>query len=479
MDSQKIYDIAVIGGGSAGYAAARTAHSLGLDVLVFDGSERLAGLCILEGCMPSKSLIETANRNRVIRNAGDFGIEVPPSSVDVKKVRDRKRFYIDDFANFRSGQLEDGRFKLVRSNARFTEHPGPDSPVQLESHHGEQRWQAKKVIIASGSIVHIPEIQGLKETGFWTSSDLLDAESLADSWIVLGGGAIALELAHYLEGIGRKVSVIQRSEQLLRGQDVDVAKVIEEDFIERGIAVHTGTELLSFHKNEESNLKSVKFSSKITGEVKQVEAAEILLALGRSPASHSLNVEAVSLEKNKSDHIQVNLHQKTSHPDIFAAGDITGEIEVVHIAIQQAEIAAKNAAAELRGEAAELEMDYRCKLFGIFTEPQIATVGLNEVECQAQKIPYLTASYPFNDHGKSMLMGTQRGFVKMLANPESGEVLGASVVGPEATEIIHEIVVAMHYRSTVKEFSSIPHYHPTLSEIWTYPSEEIMDMMEV
>jgi pyruvate/2-oxoglutarate dehydrogenase complex dihydrolipoamide dehydrogenase (E3) component len=168
---------------------------------------------------------------------------------------------------------------------------------------------------------------------------------------------------------------------------------------------------------------------------------------------------------------------QTSQPHIFAAGDVCSPLDVVHIAIQQGEIAARNAARLLSGKEADETIDYRLMLFGVFSHPQVAVVGATSEKLKRDDIPFLSASYPFNDHGKSMVMGETDGFVQMLAHAETGEILGACVVGPEATELIHEVVIAMNFRATVQQFMTIPHYHPTLSEIWTYPAEEIADQL--
>ena len=154
-----------------------------------------------------------------------------------------------------------------------------------------------------------------------------------------------------------------------------------------------------------------------------------------------------------------------------------GPLDVVHVAIQQGEIAARNAQTLLAGHSELESMDYRLLLLGVFSHPQVAVIGGTEASLAERGVPFIAASYPFADHGKSMVMGETDGFVKMLADPHTGEILGASVVGPEATELIHEVSVAMHFRSTVKQFISVPHYHPTLSEIWTYPAEELADML--
>jgi pyruvate/2-oxoglutarate dehydrogenase complex dihydrolipoamide dehydrogenase (E3) component len=175
--------------------------------------------------------------------------------------------------------------------------------------------------------------------------------------------------------------------------------------------------------------------------------------------------------------IMVAPTMQTSQEHIFAAGDVCSILDVVHVAIQQGEIAARNAHRLIHGQHPLEHMDHRLLLFGVFSHPQVAVVGAKEAELKKQGIPYVAASYPFDDHGKSMVMGECEGFVKMLAHRDTGEILGASCVGPEATELIHEVVVAMFHGCTVQRFMTIPHYHPTLSEIWTYPAEECADQI--
>ena len=466
MDSADDFDFAVIGGGSAGYAAARTAAGLGLRTVVIDGASELGGLCILRGCMPSKSLIETANAALKVRHAATFGVKAAWHGVDTALVRNRKRALIGDFAQYRTGQLEDGRFTLVRGTARFA---GPEELTVTLRESGETRTiRAGSTLIATGSVVAWPEVPGLQEAGVWTSDTLLDAEEVPDSFIVLGGGAIALEMAHYLEGIGRRVTVIQRGQHLLRGMDPDVAGVVQKSFSKR-MRVHTGTSLVRVERTPAG--KRVIFLKNGVEHVE--EAGEVLLALGRRAAVDGLALENAGVAVSRG-FAAVSETMQTSAPHIFAAGDVCGEAEVVHVAIQQGEMAARNAARLLRGEGDLEQMDYRLKLFGVFTEPQVAAVGMNEAEAAASGRPWKAASYPFNDHGKSLLMGAEEGFVKMIADTATGEILGASVVGPEAVELIHEVCVAMHFHCTVAEFASIPFYHPTLSEIWTYPAEDLM-----
>jgi pyruvate/2-oxoglutarate dehydrogenase complex dihydrolipoamide dehydrogenase (E3) component len=206
------------------------------------------------------------------------------------------------------------------------------------------------------------------------------------------------------------------------------------------------------------------------GKAVSISADEILFALGRVPNTALLGLENAGV-KTENGRIVTNGKMQTSAPHIFAAGDCTGPHEIVHIAVTQGEIAAHNIAQP----KSPRRMDYRLLISVVFTEPQVAFVGLTEKEATARKIPFLAASYPFNDHGKSLIMEAKDGFVKLLASPKSGEILGGACVGPVGGELIHEIVAAMAKRMTVHELAAMPHYHPTLAEIWTYPAEELAE----
>ena len=465
------YDVAVIGGGSGGYAAARTAVAEGKKVVVIDGADELGGLCILRGCMPSKALIETANRNLALRESEEFGISHEGSKVNMSTVIERKRFLIKDFSDYRAEQLQDGRFKLLRGFARFN----GEHSLEVKLNEGGEivPVKAKTFVVATGSTIFVPELQGLQDVGFITSDDILDMQDLPDSIVVLGGGAIALEMAHYLEGLGKEVTVIQRSAHLLTGMDTDLADELETALTSRTMKVHCGTSLQRFEKTQGAK-KRVVFAK--DGEEVAVEADEILMALGRVPNTKGMNLEAAGVELTPRGGIVVDKQMQSSAPQVFSCGDVCSPYELVHIAIEQGEIAADNAMAMLDGVAKRREIDYRLKLYGIFTEPQVAAVGMSEAEVRASGVEPLVDTHPFNDHGKSMIHGSKHGFVKLIAHPETKEILGGSVVGPEAVELIHEIVVAMAFHSTAGQLARIPHYHPTLSEIWTYPAEEIDEM---
>ncbi|MBS0660736.1 MAG: NAD(P)/FAD-dependent oxidoreductase [Verrucomicrobia bacterium] len=466
------YDFIILGGGSAGYAAARTAAGLGLQTLVVEGGEEVGGLCILRGCMPSKTVIESANRMLTLRRAAEFGLRADNLRVEPGEILARKRRMVEEFASYRRGQLAGGRFEFVRGFGRFTD------AHSLEILNADNRSlgtvRGKAFLLATGSVISRVDLPGLAEAGYLTSDDALELAEIPESLIVLGAGAIAMEAAHHLSGLGAKVTVINRGGQALREVDADIAHAVVEAMSARGVTFHLGTQVLGVERTPEGR-KRVRFAS-ASGE-QTVEAAEILMALGRSPATERLGLEHVPGLVVERGRPQTGANQRTTAEHIYAAGDVCGPHEIVHLAIQQGEIAARNAARALgKLDGGEETMDYRAKMFCVFTHPQIGVVGLSEREARAAGLDFAVATYPFADHGKSIVMGETEGFVKLLADRRDNRLIGGAVVGPEASDLIHEVGMALHLRATARDFALAPHYHPTLSEIWTYPAEELAGM---
>lgn len=462
------FDFVVVGGGSAGYAAARTAVDEGLATAVIEGGPEVGGLCILRGCMPSKAIIESANRFMTLKRAGEFGLRASGLEIHAPEIISRKRRLIADFADYRKKQLVDGRFVFIRGFAKFVD----GESIEIQHPDGsEELIGFRSAIIATGSTIAVPPVPGLADVPFLTSDDTLDLEELPESLIVLGAGPVALEMAHYFAALDVRVTIIQRSSQLLTGMDPEAAGALEAAFKARGISVFTGTSITAIN----SNADGVEVTFEHANRTQTVSAARLLNALGRQPATTGLGLEGIRVETSRKL-VKTNARQQTSRAHIFAAGDCSGPLEVVHVAIKQGEIAARNAARLLAGSAESTmeSTDYRLKLFAVFTEPQVAAVGFfSEAEARAVGISPICASYPFDDHGKSLVMSESEGFVKLMADSGSGEIIGGCVVGPHASDLIHEIVVAMHFRSTAAQLAAVPHYHPTLSEIWLYPAEEL------
>jgi pyruvate/2-oxoglutarate dehydrogenase complex dihydrolipoamide dehydrogenase (E3) component len=429
--------------------------------------------------MPSKTLLYSAEVLHLARNSGIFGLRPGAIGFDFQKVMARKARLVREFADCRHRQLRFGRFKFIRANARFVDaHTVELEPLaRLENtlKRGHQAalqpfrnsiLRAKYFVIATGSVVSPPPLPQLARVGYITSDEALSLKRLPKSLIILGGGAVACELAQFFSRFDVAVTMIQRSRNLLSCADRDAALVLEKVFRREGVRLFTDTQLLDAWGRK--GRKGVAFRH--CGKTVRVEAEEILFALGRIPNIGELRLERAGV-KTEGPLIPANERMQTNARHIYAAGDCTGQFDIVHIAVQQGEIAAHNIANPRRPR----RMDYRLFTLVVFSDPQVASVGLTETAAKEKKIPYVKATYPFDDHGKSFIMEAKDGFVKLLANPKTGEIIGGACVGPFGGDLIHEIVTAMAKRMTVHELAAMPHYHPTLSEIWSYPAEELAE----
>ena len=457
---KKRHDMIVIGGGSAGYAAARTARDAGADVAIVDQGP-LGGLCILRGCMPTKAILRSAEVAALLRRAKEFGLAPVSVQADLSAIVDRKDRLVREFADYRIQQLHDSKFTLYPSRAIFR------SPGEIVV--GDTVLSAGSFIIATGSRPSDVSIPGLAQVGSFTSDTILDLRTRPDSLIVLGGGAVALELGQFFARLGTRVTILQRSRTLLSGMDEAVGRALEAALLDEGIDVVTDAQLLQVaHEATGKRVLVMK-----DGRERSYVGEEILQALGRRPNIEGLHLDLakVAVEGGR---IVVDETLRTSQAHIYAVGDVNEISPIVHLAIQQGETAAYNA---MHPNGPAKALDHRLDAEVVFTDPQVAVVGLNESVCRAQGIPYLTASYPFVDHGKSLCRGATHGFVKLLCAPQTGELLGAQIVGPEAGELIHELIAVMYYHGTAADLVRMPHYHPTLAEIVTYPAESIVEQL--
>jgi pyruvate/2-oxoglutarate dehydrogenase complex dihydrolipoamide dehydrogenase (E3) component len=452
------YDLVAIGGGSAGFNAARTAAALGLRVAVVDGARQLGGLCILRGCMPSKTLIYSAEVLHLAGRAADFGLRIPAAAADMRAVQERKRRIIGDFARHRVNELESGDFDLIRSRARFLD------PNTLELADGG-RIRAAHFVVGTGSRFSVPPVPGLAAAPFWTSDDVLDLNFTPRSVIVLGGGLVGCELAQFLSRMGTRVRLIQRGPHLLRECSEESAGVVRRAFLDEGIEVVTDTQLTAIR----SVGAGVSASFRHRGRSLRRRADHLFNALGREPDTSGLSLAAAGVRTAPNGRILTNRWQQTSAPHIYAAGDCCGPHEIVHVAVQQGELAARHAAG-LRGLR---PVDESMLLSVVFTDPQVARIGWRECDLKRRRADFVAASHPFGDHGKSILMGAEYGYVKVLAAPRTGRILGAEIVGKDAGELIHCFSAPLAMRATVHDMLRAPWYHPTLSEIVTYPLDEL------
>lgn len=455
------FDFIVIGGGSGGYAAARTAREVLERVAIIDSSNVLGGLCILRGCMPSKTLIYSAEILHLASRGKEFGLEIPKAEIDMCSLHQRKIDIIKEFSEYRVEQLESDQFTLFRSHARFID----KQTIELSD---GTRLSADYFMVATGSTVSTPRINGLNDISFWTSDDILELNFLPDKVIVLGGGIVACELAQFLRRAGSEVVQIQRSSHVLKETSAAAASIIEECFRNEGIELYTDTQIQNISHKDSSYCVTFKQADN----VRQVKAPYLLNALGREAAIEELGLEKAEVDVDDSGKIVCSTMQQTSNPLIYACGDVAGPHEVVHVAILQGELAARHAT----GRVAE-PVNYDHLLSVVFTDPQLATVGLGEKQLKERGIDYLSAYYPFNDHGKSILMEAKNGYVKVFADRISGIILGSECISKDAGELIHSMAVAVTLKARVKELLKVHWYHPTLSEIWSYPLEDILEQM--
>ncbi len=451
------FDLVVIGAGSGGFAAARVATGLGKKVALIDRGP-FGGLCILKGCMPSKTLLRSAELAYLGRTSSALGVHYKKPTLDIPRIISRKNQIIKEFVDY--------RWQEVTSNPLITfinESGEFQSPQEMRV--GDRILQSDRFIIATGSRIDYPSLPGLEETGFITSDEALEITQLPRSLAVLGGGAVALELGQYFARLGVKVTILIRAQHLLSHEDKDIGTALGQYFQEEGIEIFHD---LIFEKvSKDGSLKSLDVSYK--GKIKSIKAEEILMATGRLPQLEGLNLEAAGI-KTDGQSITINDECETEAPGIFAVGDVTGICDLAHLAVYQGEIAGHNAVSHEKQKA-----DYRIVPYIIFTDPTFARVGISEKAAEQNGLRVLTATYPFDDLGKAICTGQTKGFVKMLADGSSGEILGVQILGPEGAELIHEMNVAMFFRATVHQFLRIPHYHPTLSEILTYPAESIAE----
>ncbi len=456
------FDLVVLGAGSAGYAAARVAATeLRARVALVDRGP-LGGLCILAGCMPSKALIQSGRVAHTIATAGEFGIRVPDWACDFAAVMARKDRLIAGFARYRAdGIRELPNTEVITGQARFV------GPNVLEV--GERRLTADRFVLATGSTPTVPPIPGLAEAGYMVSDQALTLAAKPASLIVIGGGVVALELGQFFARLGVAVTIVEVAPRLLAREDPDVSAVITRRLIKEGVTVHVGVKPVHVEQRGARKVVRVSFPD---GEARDLVADALLVATGRKPNVAGLGLEAAGV-KQEGARLTLTRCLQTTNEAIFAAGDVTGLSFLVHVAIAEGELAARNAllgcppspvAPHLYASAA-------------FTEPQIARVGLSEAEARQLGRPVLVGRYDFADHGKAELLGETDGFVKLIADPFEGEILGATVVGPEGSELIHELAAAISLRATVEQFLQVPHVHPTLAEIWTYPAESIRAQM--
>ena len=456
MMPQFDYDVLIMGGGgSAGFTAATTAMKSGARTAMVEAG-RLGGLCILAGCMPSKTLLHHAAEAKEAPKGEAF---------TYPEVLARKIAVVDYLAGSREKAVrakQEQGLTVLRGKAEFL-----DPHTLLVD---GKAVSAAKIVIATGSAWNVPDIPGLVQSGYILGEDLMDLPALPKSMIVLGGGAIAAELGQYLARMGVKTSLIQRSGHLLSNEAPEAGRLIAASLERDGAKVETGCRVVSVEKGPSG--KTLHFEQ--NGEKRSVEAEEILVALGRRPNTDGLALEKAGVETERGA-VKVDRFMAAGWPHIFAAGDVTGVNMVVNLAISQGRTAGFNAT----HPDAMQEVNDAVIPQAVFTDPQMAKVGLSAGQLEEQGRPFVEAVYQLSDVAVSRTYPRPpEGFAAMRAEPKTGLLLGAEIVAPEASLMIHDVAVALKLKGTAFDLAGIPFVHPCLSEVLSMCAMRLAGMVK-
>lgn len=440
------YDLVVIGGGVGGLVTASVAGQLGLDVALVEREDALGGDCLHFGCVPSKTLIRSAEIAHLARIADRFGVEAKAETTDLGRVMDRVRAVVeriqahDDPERLRSYGV-DVRFGSARFVDAYT--------VAL----GDGAIKGKRFVIATGSSPAVPPVEGLVEAGYLTNQTVFAQTSLPGRLAVIGGGPVGVELAQAFARLGSEVTLLEAGERLLAREDAELADELAAALQDEGLRVHTQTAVQSVHVGDGE--KWLQWQGPDGAQTLAVD--EILVATGRQPNVADLGLDNVGVDCGR-DGIHVDARMRTSSRHIFACGDCCGPYALTHVAEYQAGIVIANAVFRWPKKA-----DYRCIPWVTYTDPELAQVGYTEAAARAQGLKVQVARFPFADVDRALAEGREGGRVKLVVH--RGRLIGASILGSHAGELIHEAALAIQTRTKVKVIAGMVHAYPTLSQI--------------
>lgn len=445
-------DIAIIGGGPGGYVAAIRAAQKGANVVLVEG-DSLGGTCLNRGCIPTKAIVRSAEIYRQLQEAEMFGCHAEKISLDMAKVIKRKNEIV--------GQLVNGIKSLLDSHhVRVAEGIGTiedSKTVRVKKGMQEIIVHAEQMIIATGSKISQPPFEITDGSSVINSDQALEMTELPQQLVIIGGGVIGMEFAFAFANFGIQVYVIEYCSRCLGTLDDDVCEEMIRIAKEKGIHLYTGAAV-------EQVIPSVDGSGvvffKQDGETKCVSGEKILVAVGREPVLEGIDPEKLGLELNENKRgIKVNSRMQTNIPNIYAIGDVTDKIQLAHVASKQGIVAVEN----ILGNPCE--MDYTAVPSAIFTEPEIAVVGISEKEAEKQGLEIEVGKFPYSASGKALTWGDNRGFVKIIKDKATGKIIGGAIIGIHATDLIAEITLAVQNQLTVEQVMQTIHAHPTTAEV--------------
>ncbi len=445
------YDLGILGGGAAGLTAAAGAARLGARTLLIERGSRLGGDCLHFGCVPSKTLIRAAGVWATARRTRDHGLPdlvLPP--VDLGAVMGHVRSVIDRIQEHDSPE----RFCRLGVDVRFGAARFTDAhTVEMEG----ERLSARAWIVATGSRPALPPVEGIETAPHWTNETVFSQTGLPRRLIVLGGGAVGLELAQAFGRLGSRVTVVEFLDRILGPEDPDVADIVRRRLEAEGVAVRTGTRAVRAGPGG-PGVRLTVTAARGGGPEEVLEAEALLVAAGRRPNVEGLGLEAAGVEAGPRG-IPTNARLRTNVPHIYACGDVNGRLPFTHVAGYEAGIAVANAVMRLPRRA-----DYARVPWCTYTDPEVASVGLNETRARQAGVAYRAVEERFADNDRALAEGEAEGKIKVLVGSR-GRILGCQIVGPRAGELIHEWVAAMAGGVRLSTLAGAVHAYPTLAEI--------------
>jgi len=445
-------NVVVIGGGPGGYVAAIRAAQLGAKVTLVE-EDKLGGICLNRGCIPTKFLLRSVETYQSIKDAEQYGLSVTGVNMDLSKMQARKNKVISTLVSGVKGLLRGNNVEVISGRAKIA----PPRQVEIDSGQGKKQIiEAEKIIIVTGAKPIVLPIPGADSPDIMSVESMLELEELPKSLAIIGGGVIGVELATVLTKLGCRVSLVEMMPHCLPTQDDEIASILEGVLREDGVQVCCSARVSKIE--DVKGGKAVVFSE---GDAEQrIEAEAVAISVGYKPNIEGLGLDECGIAIDKGS-IQVNERMQTSVPGIYAAGDVVGGMMLAYVAIEEGTVAAENAT------GMNSKIDYHAIPQCIFTLPEVASVGITEEEAVAQGYEVEVGRFPFAANGMAMILGEQRGLVKIITEKKHGQILGVHIIGPHATGLIAEAAIAMKLESTHEDIIATTHAHPSLSEaLW-------------
>jgi len=449
----KKYDVAIIGGGPGGYVAAVRAAQNNLSVCLIERN-KLGGVCLNWGCIPSKSLIHSASGYKKLSSMESFGVKVDRTGFSYAAVQEKSRQVVGQLTGGVEALMRKNKVKVINASASLRK---PGEIALSGGNHDGHVVSANHIIIATGS--HPLELKGFEfdEQQVISSSGLLNLKELPKSLVILGAGAIGCEFAYIMNIFGVKVTMVEMAPQILPGEDSETVTVLARALSKSGIEILNSCTAESITKQA----KRVQVALKQQSGKSIIEAEKVLVAFGRSPNTRELGLDEIGVSCNPAGYIETGDFGETSVDGVYAIGDVTTTPLLAHVASKEAELAVNHISGILSGER---KVDPSKVPSAVYCEPQLAGFGLREQDAIAKGIKYSKSVFPYHGAGKAIATDCSEGIVKVLVAAETGELLGAHIVGADATELIHQLLLVRHGELLMEDLELMIHAHPTLSE---------------